>query len=480
MPQFIDRKTELQELNSLAASTERGKSEFAIIYGRRRVGKTTLLLHWAEQTSRPYLYWVARRDTPAATRQSFARALWRWAYPDDADPQPPTFDNWESLFEQLARLIVDTPVTIILDEFSYAAESDSSLPSHLQAAWDHLLKEKPITLVLSGSHIGMMVDMLGYHAPLYGRFTGQLSLGPLPFAALEDFFPDYSAEERVATYAVLGGVAGYWERFDSSQSLVENIRQNLFRPMGLFRSEPMVLISDLVRETRNYEAILRAISVGNRTPNEIAKVTGINSPNLSPYIKRLIELGFVERRLPVTIPLPQRKKTTRSRYHVRDPYLRFYFRFMEPNLELIEQGRTALLWERIQEQLRAFIGMTTWEELSREWILLQADQGNLPFDVELVGSHWSTDAQIDVVAINWRDKAILLGECKWGLQPIGRKVIIDLVAKTKDAVPDSDWDVHYAYFARAGFTNDARTEARTINAMLVDLPQLDRDLRAAL
>ncbi|MCO5206177.1 MAG: ATP-binding protein [Anaerolineae bacterium] len=480
MALFVDRQQELAELDRLRTSTARGSSEFIIVYGRRRVGKTTLLLRWAEQSGLPYLYWVARRETAEATRYSLARAIWRWVYPETESPQPPRFSNWESLFEQLVRMVGEKPAILIFDEFSYAAESDRSLPSHVQAAWDHGLKDKPVTLILAGSHIGMMVDMLSYQAPLYGRFTGQLPLGPLPYATLLDFFPTYSAAERVATYAVLGGVGGYWERFDSEISLVDNIRANLFRSMGMFRSEPMVLISDLVRETRQYEAALRAIASGNRTPAAIAEVTGISSPNLSPYLKRLVELGFVERRVPATIPFPQRRNTTRSRYHVSDPYLRFYFRFIEPNLELIEQGLTQLLWQRIQEQFRAFIGMTTWEELCREWILLQAGRDRLPFTVELVGSHWSTDAQVDVVAINWRDKAILLGECKWGLQPVGRKIIRELVAKTQFAVPDSDWQVYYAFFARSGFTAAARAEANAIGAMLIDLEQLDQDLRQAL
>jgi uncharacterized protein len=480
MARFVDRQEELGELNALLASAARDRSEFVIIYGRRRLGKTTLILHWAEQSGRSVLYWVARRETPEATRHSLARALWRWSYPESPDPQPPRFDSWEPLLEQLARMIADEPVIIIFDEFSYAAESDPSLPSHVQAAWDHLLKEKPVILVLAGSHMGMMVDMLGYHAPLYGRFTGQLALTPLPFATVTDFFPAYSAEERVATYAVLGGVAGYWERFDATRSLIDNMRHHLFRRMGFFRNEPMVLISDLVRETRHYEAVLRAIATGNRTPAEMARTTGISSPNLGPYLKRLVELALVERRVPATIPLPQRHTTTRSRYHVSDAYLRFYFRFMDPNLDLIEQKQTNLLWERIKEQFRAFIGQTTWEELCREWIMLQANQGKLPLAIELVGSHWSADEQVDIVAINWRDKAILWGECKWGLPTVSRKTIRELVDKTSQVVPGDDWQVHYIYFARAGFTDAARAEAEKLDAILVDLDRLDNDLRAAL
>jgi len=126
-------------------------------------------------------------------------------------------------------LIADQPLILIWDEFPYAVESDPSLPSHLQAAWDHLLKDKPLILVLAGSHIGMMVDLLNYQAPLYGRTTGQFPVEPLPYAALADFFPGYPAAERVATYATLGGVPAYLERFDAQQSLSANIRQHLFQ-----------------------------------------------------------------------------------------------------------------------------------------------------------------------------------------------------------------------------------------------------------
>jgi AAA+ ATPase superfamily predicted ATPase len=258
--------------------------------------------------------------------------------------------------------------------------------------------------------------------------------------------------------------------------LSENIRQHLFQRVGLFRSEPMLLIGDLVRETRNYEAALRAVATGHRTPSEVAKVSGIVPSNLSPYLRRLIELGLIERRVPATIPAAQRRRTTRSRYHLRDPYLRFYYRFIEPQLEMVEQGLTDLLWERISEQFRAFVGVTAFEELCREWTLVQARNGQLPFRPEIVGSHWDRDAQIDVVALNWREKAILLGECKWGVGPVRRSVLRELVEKTARVVPEEGWQVHYALFARAGFTDAARTLAAGLNLLLVDLTRLDAEL----
>jgi AAA+ ATPase superfamily predicted ATPase len=284
----------------------------------------------------------------------------------------------------------------------------------------------------------------------------------------------------VATYAVLGGIPGYLQRFNSNQSLGTNIRQQFFQPMGLFRSEPTVLIGDLVREPKHYEGILRAIANGNTTPSEIAKATGLFSNNLPPYLKRLLALGLVARRIPATVPPDKRRHSKRGRYYLRDPYLRFYFRFIEPNLEMIEFGQADLLWQRIGEQFRAFIGLTAWEELCREWLLLQANAGLLPFPVELVGSHWAKDAQIDVVAINWRDKAILLGECKWQSRPVGRSIIRELIDKAPRVVPANDWQLHFAFFARAGFTDAARLEANQVKALLVDLNRVEVDLRQAL
>src|SRR3990172_8571893 len=254
MGKFVGRNRELEELNR---TISKRKAQFILVYGRRRVGKTTLLLNWAEQSGRPYIYWVANRDTPAQVRLGFTRAVWRWAHPDSQ--AVPRFDTWEDVLETTAQLIGEQPVILILDEFSYASESDPSLASHLQAAWDHLFKNSNVIIVLSGSHIGMMIDLMRYQAPLYGRFTAQLPVDPLPFSALRNFLPRYTTAERVAVYAVTGGVPAYLERFDDSRSLSENLRELFMQRTSLFRTEPFFLIGDVIRrETQTYEAVLKS------------------------------------------------------------------------------------------------------------------------------------------------------------------------------------------------------------------------------
>jgi len=280
---------------------------------------------------------------------------------------------------------------------------------------------------------------------------------------------------------VAGGIPAYLERFDETQKLGANIQRLFMRRTGMFRSEPFILVGDVIRrETQTYEAVLKAIAAGRRTPQEIGAMLGLTSSYLSPYLKQLEPLHLIERRLPATIP-PERRRTSRnSLYHLADPYLRFYFRFIQPNLGLVEQELTGVLWQRIAEQFRAFVGLTAFEELCREWTLVQARAGRLPFPPEIVGSHWAKDVQVDVVALNWREQAILLGECKWGVKAMARSVIRELVQKAPRIVPGEGWHVHYVFFARAGFTDAARAEAGSVEASLVDLERLDVDLRRAL
>ncbi|MFZ2095406.1 MAG: ATP-binding protein [Anaerolineales bacterium] len=475
MSKFVGRHRELEELDRIIS--QRG-AQFILAYGRRRVGKTTLLLNWADKSGRPYIYWVANRDTPTQVRLGFTRALWRWAHPESH--AVPRFETWEDAFDTAAQLIGDQSVILILDEFSYATESDPSLASHMQAAWDHLFKDSNATIVLAGSHIGMMVNLMGYQAPLYGRFTAKLPVDPLSFATLGDFLPRYTAAERVAVYAITGGVPAYLERFDDRRSLTENVRELFMQRTSIFRTEPFFLIGDVIRrETQTYEAVLKGIAAGNRTPQEIGNTLGVSSSYLSPYLKQLEELHLVKRLIPATTPSERRESTKTSQYHLIDPYLRFYFRFIAPNAELVEQELSAVLWDRIADQFRAFVGMTAFEDLCREWVLVKARAGKLSMVPEVVGSHWSADAQVDVVAVNWHDKAILLGECKWGVDAVGYSVIRELVEKAPKVVPDEGWKVYFAYFARAGFTDAAREEAQTLGALLVDLETLDNDMRDA-
>ena len=481
---LVDRERELAELNRLLVLP---MSRLLAVTGRRRLGKTTLLVHWARTSDHPYLYWVGSHFPSDTLLAQFSKKVWQHGNPDGRVPGRFSYESWTEAFEALAEFCQgEQRHIVILDEFPYAVQSEPALPSALQNAWDHHLKFSNVCMVLCGSQVGMMERLLGADAPLYGRMVGPLRVRPLPYRATTAFFPSYTAEQRVAVYAILGGVPAYLELFTDSVSLQENLRQNLFQETGLFRTDPDYLIGEQVRDLGNYQAVLSAIAAGARQPAEIARQADLNPRSgADAYLARLVEMDYVRRELPVTVPPSKRASSRMSRYVLADNYLRFYFRFVRPHLDLLAQRLYEVVEQRIAEQLRAFIGMITFEELCQEWVLAEARAGRLPFLVEQVGAHWSSDVQVDVVAANWRDRQLLLGEAKWQTDRVSRRLLRELVhdkvPRVRAALPEEGdgWTIHCAFFARTGFTEAAQAFAEAHTVRLVALMQLDSTLLAA-
>jgi len=490
---FVNRQAELAFLNDVLARKRPTAAQFILLYGRRRVGKTVLLRRWAENSGVSHTYWAAEKEPAALQRRKlFARAL-------GVEPtRAATFGSWADCWQAIATMLADRRHILILDEFTYAAEADPAMLSSLQHAWDQLFKSSQLVIVLCGSHVHTMETLQARQSPLFGRLTGQWHLRPLHFASLREFLPNWSAEERVAAYAVVGGVPAYLEWLDPDLSLSDNIRDVILAPGSMFVAEPTFLLYDEVREPATHLAILKAIGVGNHTLSDISNGALVGKSHLSAYLARLRELRLVERRLPITVPPARRRRARRGRYHLSDPYFRFYFRFIAPYHDELIYNQERVL-PHIREGLRPFVGMTAFEELSRRWVVEQGRAGKLPFEVAdnkppvEVGSHWSRGVQdsgelsraVDVVAVDWREREILLGECKWGADKVRRSVIRELVEtktpKVLKELPDGEgWKVHYAFFARAGFTDAARAEAESLEASLVDLERLDGDLRRVL
>lgn len=458
---FVGRERELQLLDDLWARPE---AQFLILYGRRRVGKTSLLTHWMQRSGVRALYWVAEPTSAHAQLRAFSQAVYNFANPQTPAPAEFSYANWEQAWQQIANLASSHRLAFFLDEFTYLLQSDPSLAGKLQNLWDHLLKERNLLLVISGSHLGMMKrELLSYQAPLYGRATAQLLLQPLPFSALRLLFPHYAPAERVALYAMFGGIPAYWERIDPGLSISQNIRAQLLTPNNLMQAEPRLLLQDFISEPQNYIAILTAIANDARTPKEIADLTGLSNLHVPKYLSVLAEAGFVERRTPVTEHEPSRS----GRHHITDPYLRFYYRFLASRQGQLALGVQDLALAEISRHLVDFIGTHTWEELCREWLLRAAGAGVLPFLPDQVGSAWNKQAQLDVVGINWMEKTLILGECKWSPEAMERKVLTNLVEKAALIVPQSgQWRVFFLGFARGGWNSAARRYAETLNQQL--------------
>lgn len=473
---FVDRGQELAFLDSLLSRRHPGPAQFVMLYGRRRVGKTALLSHWATRSGEDYAYWVAEKEVaPLQRRDLYARVI---NAPMD---EVPTFERWADLWRSVAEVLKGKRHILILDEFPYAADADPAMLSALQNAWDHRFKDSNVVIVLCGSHVRSMEALLAHQSPLFGRMTGQWELQPLSFSALHEFFPEWSASERVAAYASVGGVPAYLQWLDPERTLVDNIRHVILAPGGMFLAEPSFLLYDELRDSRAHLAILKAIGAGHHTFSGIGNASLVERPHLSSYLATLQGLRLVERRLPATLPPAKRRESRKGRYYLRDAYFRFYFRFLAPS-QYDAAFRPDKVQRNIQKGLQAFIGQTAFEELAREWVVKQAKERKLPFVLETVGSHWNGSAQVDVVAIDWETRSILLGECTWSQNPMGQQTVEDLIAaKTPSVLRElpgepREWSLQHVFFARAGFTKGARDVAEAAQARLIDLDTLDTDL----
>lgn len=475
MIDFIGRKRELAELSRL---NKRAGAQFLILYGRRRIGKTHLIRHWLE-TAEPqpkHLYWMATQTSTTRQLRDFSQTLLRFTNPGGDVPADFSYQTWELAFAQVAQLAQTERFVLVLDEFTYVMQADSELPSIIQRVWDHQLQQSNLFLILTGSLAGIIQrSALDYQSPLYGRATARIKLQPLPFAALSTFLPKMSTAERVAIYTFAGGIPTYIKQFDDTANIRDNLYNVLVSPSNVMLNDAVFLLREQVEEPRNYIAIIEAIATGSHRLTEIAKTTGIAANHLSKYLGVLGDLGYVQRIVPATVRRPEQSK--KGRYVLVEPYLRFYYRFLQPHVGEIEFGRIQGVVNYLETHLVDFIGTHTFEELSREWIRIKADMGEFPFLPERVGSFWSREAQVDVVALNWRTKEIVLGECKWGNSRIGKKVVETLIDKTEKVVPTGEWTVRYAFFTRNRMTDPAQAVARSADALLVSPEMIEEDGR---
>ncbi len=482
---FIDRTQEIALLDHLWQAPG---AQFLVLYGRRRVGKTALLVHWIKKTENRVLYWVASPTSPTAQLRSFSQAVYEFANPGVPFSPEFSYSTWEQAWREVSSLAREGRLALFIDEFTYLLEVSGGIAGQLQNFWDHFMGQSNLFLCLSGSHLGMMKrEFLSYQAPLYGRATAQIHLQPLPFGATRMFFPRYSAIDRVAIYALFGGIPAYWERIDPGKSISQNIKIQLLTANNLMQSEPALLLHDFVSDLHNYAAILSAIANGSRTPKEIAAGTGLPNVQVPKYLSVLAEAGFVERRISVT----ETTKSRLGRHHITDPYLRFYYRFLAARQRQFALNIQDQALSEITRHLIDFIGAHTWEELCREWTLRASVQGCLPFTPDEVGSAWNRSVQIDVAGINTMEKTLVLGECKWTLEAADRKVMANLVEeKIARIIPKlGQWRVYLLGFSRSGWTSGAlayQAEIQDLPARgenwitagmrLLDLAQVDEDL----
>lgn len=409
---FVGRKTEMATLEDLYARAS-SRFQMLVVYGRRRVGKTALLQRFA--SGRPSLFFSAQQQADVDNLRDFTRAVAdHYGLPESTPP----FGTWEDALLFVAQRTAGEHLVFVFDEFPYAAEASSGLPSALQVAIDHAFLQTDCFMVLCGSNQGFMESaVLGEKSPLYGRRTAQMKLHPFDYFDAARMLPSCAPQERVSYYAAFGGTPYYLRELDQSATFADNVVRLFFRDTGLMYGEPMMLLRQELRDPSTYSSVLRAIAGGATRTNMIADQAHVQVSSISAYLRVLCDLGIVERAVPHGEPV----RSKRSIYRIVDPAFAFWFQFVAPLATAVETGLGEQVARRVlsDQRLQTYEGHV-FERVCRQWVLRQARQGALPLTATKVDSWWGTDpraretADVDVVASDeFGKKDVLLGECKW-------------------------------------------------------------------
>ena len=408
MAEFIGRAAELDLLERAFVSR---RSEFIPVYGRRRVGKSELILKF--MAAKPGVYYLGQQSPAALQVRGFLQqAAAALDMPLLADLRA---TDWQAALltvaEQWTAARSRTKLVLALDEFQWIAASSPDILATLQQCWDrHWKGAGNVVLLLCGSYLGFMErEVLGQASPLFGRRTAQIHLQPFGYLEAARFHPRWSPADRARAYFLVGGLPQYLLCLDESASIAQNIRRHFLDEFAPLFHEPTFLLREELREIAPYHAILFAVASGHGIARDIAAATALPERNLHYYFQQLVELGYLRRRYPLDRYRPNPKQV---RFAMDDPLLRFWFRFVFPNVSIIRSaGPSRAFDDRIAPALDAWFG-TCFESLCREALpLIYAAEGvSAGFEV---GEYWDANVQIDVVGMrddNWTD----LGECKWG------------------------------------------------------------------
>ncbi|MFA4701120.1 ATP-binding protein [Pyrococcus kukulkanii] len=433
---FVDRERELKFLEERYRS---GRAELIIIYGRRRIGKTALLLHFAKD--KPHVYFLATEKPYRENLKDFQKLLAEFL--GDELFGKVQFRDIDELLMAFSERVSDR-VILIIDEFPLLIKHYRPALSLLQKAWDLKLSKTKIMLILCGSSVSAMeTDVLGYKSPLYGRRTGQWLLTEILFPYIREFFPRYSGEDLVKVWGVVGGVPEYLLKFNPNEDFDSNVVNNVLSKGAFLYEEAEILLREELREPANYFAILEAIASGRSRFGEIVNATGLDKSLVSKYLSVLQRLGIVKREVPVTSTAKEASK--RGLYVIKDNYFAFWFRYVFPNKTYLEAGLAEDVWNSSGEDFNAYLGHV-FEELVRNPEIFAKISG---FRFTKIGKWWHRREEIDVVALNEREKKALFVEVKW--KELGRNDVRRILTELKrksELVGLDGWEKEFGVIAK--------------------------------
>lgn len=479
---FIGREAELLFLNEKYEDKE---GQLVVLYGRRRIGKTETLREFCKD--KPHVFYSCTQSPDKVQLKKFSAHIMKEDIP--ARKYISEFADWESALRSVADLPYgNAKKLLIIDEFPYMCKGNISIPSVLQNIWDSELKEKNVMIVLCGSAMSFIEkELLAEKNPLYGRATGIYKMKEMGFYDAVKFFPDYSDEDKVLVYSILGGIPHYLRQFDPDLTISQNIKKNILRKGCILYSEVEFLLHQELRETPVYNSIIEAVALGSTRLNEISQKALLeDTSKTSVYLKNLIELGIIEKEFSIDSKTKEKGNQNRGIYRLTDNFFRFWYMYGFANYSQLEDCDVEGVYEySIRPTLHEFASLA-FEDICREYVRKLQKENILPFRYSKMGRWFgkttirdssastglkTAETEIDLLAVSKDEKSYLIGECKFKETPFSYSEYLDTKAKLMPVKENAN--VYYALFSQSGFSEKLKKEAETdSNVKLYTLEQI--------
>lgn len=466
MKKFVGREMELRSLENTWKSAG---FAMTVVYGRRRIGKSTLIREFIKD--KKAIYFTATKAGFFKNMELLGKEVLRVLAPQMAALG---FQDIDDMFAFIGRECMDERVVLVIDELPYLAESNKSILSILQKHIDEQWMESQIYLILCGSSVSFMEnEVLREKSPLFGRRTSQIRLGAFAYPEAAEFVPDYSEEEKAICYGVTGGVAKYLSLFDDQKSLDDNLTALFFDQSGYLYEEPNNLLAQEFRNTLVYADIIAAIAAGANKVTEIAAKAHLEPDAVSHALLNLMETGIVERVLAIT----DEKNRKKVQYVLKDTMFRFWYKFVLEGLGAIELGwGEAYYQNNVKPKISEYMAVV-FEDMCRYYTLYMGLSGQLNCFVTKVGKWWGTDpnkqkqTDIDVVGLDSSAGKAVLGECKFRNEAVDKSVY-DALLERKGLISKAYTTVQYLMFSKNGFSDWVKQNADRQNTMLITLKDM--------
>lgn len=450
---FIGRKRELSSLEKLYHQQGFGMT---VIYGRRRIGKSTLIREFLKD--KRAIFYTATKVGKARNLELFCQQVVSLLDPSLTGV---SFPSLEAILDLITDRLGGDKLVLVIDELPYWAQDDGALLSVLQKYIDTRWSEQDMMIILCGSSLSFMENkVLSEKSPLYGRRNTQIRLEAFDYLEAAEFVPDYSSENKAIIYGITGGVAKYLAMIDPRGSADDNIKAQFFNTDGYLYDEPRNLLAQEFTDVALVNNVIEQIASGSNTVNEISQKIGQNSSTVLYALDKLIQVGLITKKKCIT----EEKNRKKTQYVLKDQMFRFWYAFIPKATSIIEIGQGDLYFDRVvKPQIHNYMG-SVFEEMCRYYTLKEGICGAFGNTLTEVGTWWGTEillrgsekvqqsADIDVVGISELDKTAVLGECKFKKEKIDKNVY-DTLLRRSAVISGKYRIIRFLFFSLSGYTS---------------------------